>query len=73
MKKHDIREIDIRAEIINKRTGVYYFDIKQNEEIKKKLKEVIKEGLLDKYNMSYVKVENNSKIMLGIHRAFDFL
>lgn len=65
--------LNLEEEIINKRSGVHYIRLDQEEKLKEKLKEMRKNGLFEKYDMSYVIMTEYNHILLGFQKSLDYL
>ena len=65
--------LNLEEEIINKRSGVRYIRLDQEEKLKEKLKEMRKKGLFEKYDMSYVFMIEDNHILLGFQKSLDYL
>lgn len=63
--------IDIKQEIINKRSGVYNFSNDNKKDLEHKLKELKEEDLFNKYDMSCTCIDNELYITLIIHKSLD--
>ena len=65
--------LDLKEEVINKRSGAHHIRLDQKEKLDKKLKELRIEGILDKYDMTYSMMEEEHYISLCFYKSLDYL
>lgn len=68
-----MKVLDIEEEIINKRCGVHYIALDQEEILNERLKELSKEGIFKKYDMTYIIFKEENHISLGINKCLGYL
>lgn len=68
-----MKALDLKEEVINKRSGVHHIRLDQKEKLNEKLKELRAEGILDKYDMTYSMMEEENHISLCFYKSLDYL
>ncbi len=72
-KISDIEEVNLKEEIRNKRSRVYYFSLQEKDKFLKVMKEIQQEKLFHKYNMTASYMIEDDCISIAIYRAMDFM
>lgn len=67
------KKINIRNKVVNRVCDVFYFDLKEEVKLKEQLSKLLKEGIFDKYQMTYVYRFEEDKIVLVLHPQFDLI
>lgn len=65
------KPLSISEEIINQRTGIHYFNLSCEQNLRDILKETEIKNLLEKFNMTYTINYYDEYFSLLLHKSFD--